>query len=813
MGTGGRPFLEDRIEDGGMSTLREIYRQHKGKLSDKWASYLREYHRLFSPFRHKPVCLLEIGVQNGGSLEIWGSYFPNAKLILGCDINPACAKFIYASENIVVVVGDINIDQTEKKICRYSSTFDIIIDDGSHTSSHIIKSFARYFPRLRHGGLYVIEDLHCSYWRDYEGGLHYPFSSMEFLKTLADIINFEHWGFRSDRHDLLLPYVNHFSTTFTDSMLAEIQSVEFINSMCIIRKQAVTANRLGRRSIAGREAIVETGPCALNGQRISVPDQTANPWVISENKLVMHLLLSRHFLEVAEGQTNDTFERCWNRLAQMDASCGERFFSIQHRLQESEGHFINQLVNVKTGVERFEAHYRARILDIELQLRDRDVLLAQKFSQLHQEITCMKQNEILKLNKSITDRDNQILIMKALLDDRDNTVNNILNSWSWRISAPLRFLGKKIISATEFDYVPHVKQKLNSMFRYIVCGSQWPEGMPEIKNEASNIPCLIEVSYRPLFSVIMPVYNACRSNGSYFINALESIAHQSYDNLELIIVDDGSTDDSRNLYEKFYKDHPDLTIKIFHKINGGQSSARNFGASKSSGEYLAFIDQDDEWYANKLEIYLPYIQGNHYDLIYSDADTIDGNGNIVHCNIHQSLFAGWPHPKKCIEDILFKDIFVMPGIMIIKRESFFRVGGFDEDLSGYEDDDLVIRLYENGSICYIPCSTLRWRQYNDNYSHSHRMLTSRLNYWRKLLKNYTRNGNDLVKVHKISERFFCQFITQAILQFEAGNSLYINSINGAYEILPYLSRTRRIIMRIPFFLPPCYLLPLIRHFK
>jgi hypothetical protein len=227
-----------------MSTLRQIYRQHKGKLTDKWVSYLREYHRLFSPYRHLPVCLLEIGVQNGGSLEVWGSYFPNAKLILGCDINPACAKLTYAHNQVVVLVGDINTDQTEAEICRYSSTFDLIIDDGSHTSSDIIKSFARYFPRLRQGGLYVVEDLHCSYWQSYEGGINYPFTSMAFLKTLADIINFEHWGFRADRHDLLIPYANHFSALFTDAMLAEIHSVEFINSMCVIHKQAARFNRL-----------------------------------------------------------------------------------------------------------------------------------------------------------------------------------------------------------------------------------------------------------------------------------------------------------------------------------------------------------------------------------------------------------------------------------------------------------------------------------------------------------------------------------------------------------------------------------------
>jgi glycosyltransferase involved in cell wall biosynthesis len=796
-----------------MSTLRQIYRQHKGKLTDKWVSYLREYHRLFSPYRHLPVCLLEIGVQNGGSLEVWGSYFPNAKLILGCDINPACAKLTYAHNQVVVLVGDINTDQTEAEICRYSSTFDLIIDDGSHTSSDIIKSFARYFPRLRQGGLYVVEDLHCSYWQSYEGGINYPFTSMAFLKTLADIINFEHWGFRADRHDLLIPYANHFSALFTDAMLAEIHSVEFINSMCVIHKQAARFNRLGRRFVAGSEEVVATGHLVLNDMNLAVPDQEANPWAMIENTPAIPLVDLHQASEVTEGRLQDHLDRCQNMLEQAHARTEDHFSIVQLRLQELEGHFIDQLLRVQARVEQFETLHRDNILDIVHQLRDQEIYSEQQLNRLLQKIKSMNQSEILRLNKCITDQDNQILIMKSILDDRDNAIHNIFNSWSWRLSAPLRILGKKLISARKNYHEARVKEKLISILRFIFCGSQWPEGIPEISKEDFIMSPLKKIKRRPLISAIMPVYNACRSNKKYFMEALESISQQTYDNFELIIIDDGSTDGSRELYEKFYSDHPELTIKIFQKTNGGQSSARNYGASKSSGEYLAFIDQDDEWYAKKLEICLSYIQDQYFDMIYTDADTIDGNGNIMHSSIHQSLFAGWPHPKKCIEDILFKDIFVMPGTMIIKKESFFRVGGFDEELSGYEDDDLVLRLYENGSIRYIPYSTLRWRQYNDNYSFSHRMLTSRLIYWRKLLKNYTSNGADLVRVNKISERFFCQFITQAIVQFKARNSLYKDSINGACEIIPYLSRMRRIIMRFYFMLPHCSFFSLVRFLK
>ncbi len=170
-------------------TLKQLYATHRGKVSDKWSSYLPEYQRIFAEYRDKPVRLLEIGVQNGGSLEIWSQYFPNARKIVGCDIDSACAQLIYDDPRIAVVIGDANSDATQEAILGHAAAFHIIIDDGSHRSSDVVKSFARYFPRLAYGGVFIAEDLHCSYWREYEGGLYDPFSSITFFKRLADTVN------------------------------------------------------------------------------------------------------------------------------------------------------------------------------------------------------------------------------------------------------------------------------------------------------------------------------------------------------------------------------------------------------------------------------------------------------------------------------------------------------------------------------------------------------------------------------------------------------------------------------------------------
>ena len=193
-------------------------------------------------------------------------------------------------------------------------------------------------------------------------------------------------------------------------------------------------------------------------------------------------------------------------------------------------------------------------------------------------------------------------------------------------------------------------------------------------------------------------------------------------------MDDGSSDDTRQVCEDFLSRNPDLRAQFRSKANGGQSAARNFGAKACSGDYLGFLDQDDEWCENKLEQIVPWLADKSIDVLYTDSDVIDADDNVTTSSIHVKQKYGWPHPKNAIEDVLFKDIFVMPGLMTIKKSAFDAVAGFDEKLSGYEDDDLFLRLFEQFKVFYLPTPTLRWRMYGDNYSFSHRMLTSRVYY-------------------------------------------------------------------------------------
>lgn len=173
--------------------LAQLFFEHRGKAVDKWEQYLGIYARELGPFlaAGKPVRLLEIGVQNGGSLELWAKYLPEGSEIIGVDIDPKVGELEFEG-NVTAYVAD-GTDPAAMLAILGDKTFDIIIDDGSHHSRDIIAAFKLLYPRLANGGKFVIEDLHASYWRDFGGGVRLESSAVEYFKRLADAVNADHF--------------------------------------------------------------------------------------------------------------------------------------------------------------------------------------------------------------------------------------------------------------------------------------------------------------------------------------------------------------------------------------------------------------------------------------------------------------------------------------------------------------------------------------------------------------------------------------------------------------------------------------------
>ncbi|MEB3266019.1 MAG: class I SAM-dependent methyltransferase [Cyanobacteriota bacterium] len=260
-------------------SLKDIHLTQLDKLSDKWELYLDVYHNLFASRRHQPVNLLEIGIQNGGSLECWSRYFPNVSTLVGIDIDINCAGLRFSHPAIHVVVGDASDHDIYRRVGGLAKNYDIIIDDGSHSSPDIIKGFFLYFRLLSPGGLYIAEDLHCSYWKSFEGGLNDRMSSVSFFKRLVDLINRHHWGLsKISTLDALRPFTDHYriALDLTDlDWLHEIQSVAFEDSMCIVRKRSCRFGEplLGRRLIGGRAEGVVSGHNDLQYDFCGTPNQ------------------------------------------------------------------------------------------------------------------------------------------------------------------------------------------------------------------------------------------------------------------------------------------------------------------------------------------------------------------------------------------------------------------------------------------------------------------------------------------------------------------------------------------------------------
>ena len=134
--------------------------------------------------------MFEIGVAQGGSLDMWNRYFGPYAQIVGIDINPDCKRL--ESDQISIRIGDQADAAFLGQLIEEFGHPDVVIDDGSHRMSDISNTFEFLYPKLSPNGVYFVEDLHTCYWPEYEGGLHKPESFIELAKQLIDELNAMH---------------------------------------------------------------------------------------------------------------------------------------------------------------------------------------------------------------------------------------------------------------------------------------------------------------------------------------------------------------------------------------------------------------------------------------------------------------------------------------------------------------------------------------------------------------------------------------------------------------------------------------------
>ncbi len=173
-----------------MSQFQNFFEKNTGNAINKWVHYFDIYDFWFKKYKNKPIVILEIGVYQGGSLNMWRDYFGEEALIFAIDINSLCKQF--ETRNTKIFIGS----QEDPDFLKYVKTqipkVDILIDDGGHTMNQQIISFEELYDHIKEDGLYLCEDLHTSYWKNYGGGYKNPNSFIEYSKNFIDSINAWH---------------------------------------------------------------------------------------------------------------------------------------------------------------------------------------------------------------------------------------------------------------------------------------------------------------------------------------------------------------------------------------------------------------------------------------------------------------------------------------------------------------------------------------------------------------------------------------------------------------------------------------------
>jgi glycosyltransferase involved in cell wall biosynthesis len=237
---------------------------------------------------------------------------------------------------------------------------------------------------------------------------------------------------------------------------------------------------------------------------------------------------------------------------------------------------------------------------------------------------------------------------------------------------------------------------------------------------------------KELISVIIPVFNAEK----YILTALQSVLNQTYTNIEIIVINDGSTDGTEELVKTLQES--DSRVKLHSILNRGRAGARNYGIENSRGTWLAFLDADDFWYTNKLEMqYQKYEDDNTVGLVYSERTWVDEFGAPL-----ESQPQKYNLPEGSIYLNLVEGNYLCTSTVVIKKCIVAQAGAFDEG-PGYkncQDYDLWIRASVITKAAALKIPLCYYRLHDEN---AHKNIKSRYVGMRSCMNRL----RDIAKVH------------------------------------------------------------------
>ena len=246
-------------------------------------------------------------------------------------------------------------------------------------------------------------------------------------------------------------------------------------------------------------------------------------------------------------------------------------------------------------------------------------------------------------------------------------------------------------------------------------------------------------------SVVITCYNY----GLYLTGAIDSVLHQTCNNFEILIIDDGSTDNSAKIAQKYTTDP---RVHYFRQDNGGQAKAKNAGIRYSAGELIAFLDADDRWAPNKLQKQVALFQDPLVGVVFSRAKYIDKDGEEIPYN----STGRWFTPKRGkVTEALFIDNFVPFSSSIVRKECLDRFGTFDETLKMGIDWDLWLRISTGYHFDFVDEPLLEYR-----LGHSGQMsknMEERQRCSDRIMKGFLENYPEALNSKNVREAYYYTF--------------------------------------------------------
>lgn len=252
----------------------------------------------------------------------------------------------------------------------------------------------------------------------------------------------------------------------------------------------------------------------------------------------------------------------------------------------------------------------------------------------------------------------------------------------------------------------------------------------------------------PIVTVVIPAYN----HAQYIKQALQSVIDQTYSNIELIVLDDGSSDDTYRIAIEFRDLHPEVDITVLTKPNEGVCKTLNMGISMAHGDYICFLASDDFWRNDKIEKQIDFMENNqNIGLVFSDATFVynkDISSDLwsMYKLGYQKYFTDGSSNIDLYTKLMI-ELFIPALTVLLRANSLQKIGKFDEKLP-YEDLDMWLRFSLQSKIGYINEPLAFYRMHGNNISNNLKFMIN--GYFSTIFKHF--------KLPKLRKRYLYKIV-------------------------------------------------------